>query len=62
MRPRFEEIIKWLNEEKQYPIAELAFITEGLDAVIKARKILSWTYAYGYFMDDPKTKHLFEDL
>ena len=40
-----------LHDIKGYPAAELEFLTEGCDAVIKCREILKWTYVYGYYKD-----------
>ena len=62
LRPKFHKIVDRLNTEKLYPIAELEFIEEGLNEVIHARKVLSWTYAYGYYLEDKSKKELFEDL
>jgi len=50
-----------LNKDKQYPIAELSFIEEGLEEVIKSRQVLAWTYVYGYYLKNTSIKSLFED-
>jgi len=42
--------VRRLNEDKGFPIAELHFLREGLDEVVKARKILAWTYVFGYYL------------
>ena len=33
----------------EYPPSELEFLEKGLQAVIKCREVLKWTYAYGYY-------------
>ena len=35
MRPKIEILLEKLNTEKSYPIAELLFLREGLDEVIR---------------------------
>jgi hypothetical protein len=62
LKPKFQTIVNRLSNEKNYPIAELEFIVEGLEEVIRSRKILAWTYAYGYYLDDSNDKELFEDM
>jgi ariadne-1 len=61
MEPRIDLLIEKLNQEKFYPIAELNFLKEALIEVIRCRKVLKWTYAYGYYLEDEKEKALFED-
>ena len=61
MAPKILILINKLNEEKHYPIAELDFLKEGLEEVVRCRKVLKWTYAYGFFLEDEKEKALFED-
>jgi ariadne-1 len=61
MEPKIKILVEKLNSEKLYPIAELTFLETALDIVIKCRKVLKWTYAYGYYLEDVKEKMLFED-
>ena len=61
MEPKIKLLIEKLNSEKSYPVAELTFLEEALEQVIRWRKVLKWTYGYGYFLIDEKEKMLFED-
>ncbi len=38
-----------LNIEKNMPKCELAFLKECVDVIIKATKLLEYSYIYGYF-------------
>ena len=60
--PKLENVVKRLNIEKNYPVSELSFILEASEEAIKCRKILSWTYVYGFYITDMKHKELFEDM
>ena len=62
MRHQIQKQVEKLHKEKQYPIAELEFLFEGLEEVIRCRKILKWTYCYGYYLEPGKEKNLFEYL
>ena len=61
MTPKIKILIEKLNTEKSYPIGELEFLEEALIEVIRCRRVLKWTYAYGYYLEDEKEKALFED-
>lgn len=61
MEPKIRILVEKLNQEKSYPIAELGFLQEALQEVIRCRKVLKWTYAYGFYLEDEKEKALFED-
>ena len=61
MSPKIKILIDKLIGEKSYPVAELTFLETALDIVIKCRKVLKWTYAYGFYLEDVKEKNLFED-
>ena len=61
MEPKINILVGKLNVEKLYPISELDFLYEALKEVIKWRKVLKWTYAYGYYLENEKEKALFED-
>ena len=38
---------------------ELTFLTQAAQTLVQAKRILKWSYAYAYYLDD-KTKPLFE--
>jgi len=58
--PGIEENIIKLHKIKHYPIGEVEFFREALATVIECRRVLKWTYAYGYYVTDPKEKNLLE--
>lgn len=60
MEPKIKILIEKLNNEKNYPIAELDFLNEALTEVVRCRKVLKWTYAFGYYLENEKEKALFE--
>ncbi|KAI5003909.1 hypothetical protein ZWY2020_031152 [Hordeum vulgare] len=41
---------------------ELDFLEEAFRQVAECRRMLRWTYAFGYYLDDPAKRDLFEDL
>nr|BAK06149.1 predicted protein [Hordeum vulgare subsp. vulgare] len=41
---------------------ELDFLEEAFRQVAECRRMLRWTYAFGYNLDDPAKRDLFEDL
>jgi ariadne-1 len=43
-------------------LQELNFLSEALEEVIKCRKVLKWTYVFGYYIENGKEKNLFEFL
>lgn len=47
-----EEVLLELCERLHTPLSQLKFITDALKQVVECRRILKWTYAYGYFLDD----------
>ena len=47
-----EEVLMELGERLHTPLSQLKFITDALKQVVECRRILKWTYAYGYFLDD----------
>lgn len=51
-----------LHDEKQYPIGELQFLREAAEQVITCRRILKYTYSFGYFLESGNEKNLFEHL
>ena len=51
-----------LHDIKQYPIGEVEFLKLAVEQVIKCRRVLKWTYAFGYFLSPGVEKNLFEHL
>ena len=47
-----EAVLLELCERTQTPLSQLKFITEALKQVVECRRMLKWTYAYGFFLDD----------
>ncbi|KAL6900970.1 hypothetical protein ACP4OV_005646 [Aristida adscensionis] len=44
------------------PETQLKFITEAWSQIIECRRVLKWTYAYGYYLDDRVKCEFFEYL
>ncbi|XWS14630.1 hypothetical protein CRYUN_Cryun35bG0025700 [Craigia yunnanensis] len=44
--------------------AQLSFLTEAWQQIVECRRVLTWTYAYGYYLpdEDPAKRNLFEYL
>lgn len=47
--PTIQQKIELLNTVKNYPVAELTFLIDACQEVIKCSRVLKWTYAYGYY-------------
>jgi ariadne-1 len=58
--PKIDQKVEQLHDVKSYPLAELEFLKQGLQEVIRCRQVLKWTYAYGFYLKDLKMKDLFE--
>ncbi|OEL31428.1 putative E3 ubiquitin-protein ligase ARI8 [Dichanthelium oligosanthes] len=44
------------------PETQLKFISEAWSQIIECRRVLKWTYAYGYYLDDKVKSEFFEYL
>ncbi|XP_074281495.1 putative E3 ubiquitin-protein ligase ARI7 [Silene latifolia] len=53
-----------LSNKLKEPESQLRFILEAWQQIIECRRVLKWTYAYGYYFPQNETakKHLFEYL
>jgi len=53
-----------LSDTKCQPESQLKFITEAWLQIVECRRVLKWTYAYGYYLDEHEhaKKQLFEYL
>ncbi|KAI5082911.1 hypothetical protein GOP47_0002654 [Adiantum capillus-veneris] len=53
-----------LSDRHSLPISQLKFITEAWLQIIECRRVLKWTYAYGYYLaeEDVAKKQFFEYL
>ncbi|KAL6661904.1 hypothetical protein ACP70R_001288 [Stipagrostis hirtigluma subsp. patula] len=56
-----EQLAK-LTEIFGIPETQLKFITEAWSQIIECRRVLKWTYAYGYYLDDKVKSEFFEYL
>ncbi|KAL5707842.1 RBR-type E3 ubiquitin transferase [Ranunculus cassubicifolius] len=59
-----EEDIKKLSNVQCISELQLKFLTDAWLQIIECRRVLEWTYAYGYYLpdDEPAKKDLFEFL
>eukprot|EP00397_Hematodinium_sp_SG-2012_P020182 GEMP01020779.1.p1 GENE.GEMP01020779.1~~GEMP01020779.1.p1 ORF type:complete len:593 (+),score=132.02 GEMP01020779.1:24-1781(+) len=55
-------IVQSLHDNHSLDMVELHFLWEALAQIMECRRVLKWSYVYGYYLDDPagKTKELFE--
>lgn len=53
-----------LSDRQSLPVSQLKFISEAWLQVVECRRVLKWTYAYGFYLpdDDLAKKHFFEYL
>ncbi len=58
-----EQIVK-LSEKQGKPQIEFWFLVEAWKQIVECRRVLKWTYAYGYYLpeDEDAKKRLFEFL
>ena len=46
---------------KNYKMKDLEYVLESIQEIIVSRKVLQWSYAYGYYLKDKtQIKNLFE--
>merc|ERR1740121_1043561 len=58
-----EAKVKVLHDKHNFPIIELQFLYDALKQVCACRRVLKWTYVYGYYLEDRGAeKNLFEHL
>jgi ariadne-1 len=57
-----EKKMERLLHEKGYNISEVLFLKEAAQQVIESRRILQWTYVFGYYLDTGQEKDLFEHM
>ncbi|KAF8057205.1 hypothetical protein N665_1263s0003 [Sinapis alba] len=60
-KTRLEKLEK-LSDIQCTPESQLKFITEAWLQIIECRRVLKWTYAYGYYLPDHDKKQFFEYL
>ncbi len=51
-----------LHNKKKYPFSELQFLKNAAESMISVRRVLKNSYVYGYYLNDPNEKVLFENL
>ncbi|CAN8295399.1 unnamed protein product [Cochlearia groenlandica] len=56
------EKLEELSDIQCTPESQLKFITEAWLQIIECRRVLKWTYAYGYYLPDHAKRQFFEYL
>eukprot|EP00252_Welwitschia_mirabilis_P004875 TRINITY_DN1520_c0_g3_i1.p1 TRINITY_DN1520_c0_g3~~TRINITY_DN1520_c0_g3_i1.p1 ORF type:complete len:546 (+),score=119.79 TRINITY_DN1520_c0_g3_i1:530-2167(+) len=52
--------IERLSEKQSQPVSQLKFVTDAWLQIVECRRVLKWTYAYGYYLPEhEKTKRQF---
>lgn len=59
---QIEKRMQQLHDIKQYPIGEVEFLKLAVEQVIRCRRVLKWTYVFGYYLMPGLEKNLFEHL
>ncbi|KAL6748380.1 hypothetical protein V8C86DRAFT_2879354 [Haematococcus lacustris] len=49
------EWLERLSEQTKTPTSQLKFIMDAWQQIIECRRVLSWTYTYGYYSFDPQS-------
>ncbi|KQJ99205.1 probable E3 ubiquitin-protein ligase ARI8 [Brachypodium distachyon] len=57
-----KEHLKKLTNSYGIPETQLKFITDAWSQIIECRRVLKWTYAYGYYLEDKVKSEFFEYL
>ena len=60
--PIMDNKMQLLHDLKYYPIGELEFLKEAAEQVAVNRRVLKWTYVFGYYLSTGPEKNLFEHL
>mmetsp|Transcript_896 Transcript_896/g.3259 ORF Transcript_896/g.3259 Transcript_896/m.3259 type:complete len:534 (-) Transcript_896:162-1763(-) len=61
----FKENMQALSSQLAQPTSQLNFVVDAIKQVAECRRILKWTYAYGYYLSEdtpPSTRSFFEFL
>ena len=59
---QIEKKMHQLHDVKQYPIGEVEFLKLAVEQVIRCRRVLKWTYVFGFYLSPGLEKNLFEHL
>jgi ariadne-1 len=51
-----------LHDRKQYPMSEVEFLKDAAEQVVTCRRVLKYTYSFGYYLEAGNEKNLFEHL
>jgi ariadne-1 len=60
--PDIDSKMQLLHDVKNYGIGELEFLKEAAEQVVVNRRVLKWTYAFGFYLSAGQEKNLFEHL
>jgi ariadne-1 len=60
MRNSIEYNIYHFNTLKNISLPDLTFLREGVETIIRSRRLLKYSYVFGYYLLDVKEKSLFE--
>ncbi|CAN0872837.1 Probable E3 ubiquitin-protein ligase ARI7 [Linum grandiflorum] len=59
-----ENVVSAISNIHHQDYSQLMFLTEAWEQIVECRRVLKWTYAYGYYLPTKETakKHFFEHL
>eukprot|EP00347_Sterkiella_histriomuscorum_P021929 403332278 len=62
LKPVIRENTRLLHKIKKYSLDDLEFLNEAISEVIKCRRLLKYTYLYGYFLNSSTEQPYFQFL
>lgn len=57
-----EKTVQRLHDNCGHDVVELQFLFDAIKQVRACRRVLKWSYVYGYYLEDTGEKNLFEHL
>lgn len=60
-RSKAEEIMGELQDKMGTNYQDVQFVLNATNAVIRCRRVLKWTYVFGYYLEGANEKNLFEN-
>jgi len=49
-----------LNQKKDFPLKELKYLEDAVNDMIRFRRVLKYTYAFGYFLEKEEHRNILE--
>lgn len=49
-----------MNQKKDFPLKELKYLEDAVSDMIRFRRVLKYTYAFGYFLEKEEHRNILE--